>query len=77
MLNLDDIGKWLLLAGIGLAIVGGILWLLGRSTFLTNFPGNIQFQIGNIGCFIPLGLMIVITIVGTIVVNILIRILNK
>jgi DUF2905 family protein len=76
-MNLDELGKWLLLAGIGLAALGGILWLLGRSPFLTNFPGSVQIQLGNIGCFIPLGLMIVISLVGTLVLNILIRIFNK
>lgn len=77
MINLDEVGKWLLLAGISLAILGGLLWLLGRSSFLANFPGTIQIQSDHFGCLIPLGLMIVISVIGTLVLNILIRILNK
>lgn len=77
MIGFDEIGKWIIIGGLILMVIGGIVWLIGRGSFLANFPGTIQIAQGNFGCVIPVGLMIVISVVGTVVLNILIRLLNK
>lgn len=72
-----DLGKWLVLAGLGLALLGGMIWLLGHIPFFGNLPGDIRIQTQNFGCFFPLVSMIVLSILATIILNIIIRIVNK
>ena len=76
-MNLADLGKWIVISGVVLVLVGGLLWLMGRVPWLSNLPGNIWIQQGNFGCFIPLTAMIIISVIATIILNIVIRILNK
>ncbi len=72
-----DLGKWLILAGVGLAFLGGVIWLLGHLSFFGNLPGDIRIQTENVSCFFPLVSMIILSILATIVLNIIIRIINK
>lgn len=72
-----DLGKWLVLAGLGLALLGGMIWLLGHIPFFGNLPGDTRIQTQNFGCFFPLVSMIVLSILATIILNIIIRIVNK
>jgi hypothetical protein len=76
-MNFDDLGKWIVLAGIALIFVGGLMWLLGRIPFFGNLPGDIRIQTQNVSCFIPIVSMIIISVVATIILNIIIRIVNK
>lgn len=72
-----DLGKWLVIAGLGLALLGGLIWLLGHIPFFGNLPGDIRLQTQNFGCFFPIVSMIVLSILATIILNIVIRIVNK
>jgi len=76
-MNFIDLGKWLVLAGVGLALLGGVIWLLGHLPFFGNLPGDIHIQTQNFGCFFPLVSMIVLSILATIILNIVIRMINK
>jgi len=76
-MELGDLGKWLLIIGLALAALGGLLWLLGRLPFIGNLPGDIRIQNGNFGCFIPLGTMLLLSLLLTIILNILARWLHK
>jgi hypothetical protein len=77
MLNLSDLGKWLAIIGVVLAVLGGALWLLGKFTPLGSLPGDIRIQQGNFGCFIPLGTMLLLSLIATVLLNLLARIMNK
>jgi hypothetical protein len=72
-----DLGKWLIVAGAGLAVLGGVIWLLGHLPFFGNLPGDIRIQTENFTCFFPLVSMIILSILLTVVLNIIIRISNK
>ena len=76
-MSFAELGKWLVIAGLGLALLGGVMWLLGHIPFFGNLPGDIHIQTQNLSCFIPLASMIVLSILATIVLNIIIRIMNK
>jgi hypothetical protein len=76
-MNFDDLGKWVVVAGIALIFVGGLMWLLGRIPFFGNLPGDIRIQTQNMSCFIPIVSMIIVSVVATIILNIIIRIVNK
>jgi hypothetical protein len=69
--NLEGIGK-LLLSGAVLLVLGGIFLLLGRFG-LDRLPGDLVFRRGDFTLYAPIGLMIVVSIVLTILLNLFFR----
>ncbi|MGH2811593.1 MAG: DUF2905 family protein [Actinomycetota bacterium] len=65
-------GKILLLIGVILIVVGALVILLGRLG-ITSLPGDISFRRGNFQLFIPIGTSILLSIVLTILLNLLLR----
>ena len=55
-----------------LLVLGGLLLLLGRLG-LDRLPGDLVFRRGNLTVYFPIGLMILLSVVGTIVLNVLLR----
>ena len=76
-MDFADIGKWLVIAGLGLVALGGVLWLLGRVPGLGRLPGDINVQVGNVSCFAPIATMLILSLVLTIVLNVLARLFQK
>ena len=74
MIGLETIGRWLLIAGIGLALVGGLIVLLSRVfPNLSQFPGTIRIQGAGVTCIFPLLASIILSILLTILLNIFAR----
>ncbi len=73
---MEEIGKLLLFGGVILAIVGGVVLLLGKVGF-GQLPGDIVIQRDNFSCFFPLATSIILSIVLTLVLNIILRIINR
>lgn len=71
-MGLESIGKLLVGGALALLVVGGILLLLGRFG-VDRLPGDLTLRRGNFTLYFPIGLMIVLSIVGTIVLNIIFR----
>lgn len=74
------IGRLLILLGIGLVVVGGLVYLFARWGWgmnLFRLPGDIRIQTENVTCLIPLATMIILSIVLTVVLNIVIRLMNR
>ena len=69
---MDALGKMLLVAGVLIAALGGILLLAGRFG-LPRLPGDILVRRDHFTFYMPLGLMIVVSIVLTIILNLLSR----
>ncbi len=74
--NFALIGRWMLIAGIVIAVIGGIIWLLSRIPGISQIPGTIKIQVSGFTCIIPLLASIVISILLTIVLNLIARLLN-
>lgn len=75
--DLQTIGRWLVIAGVALAVVGALVWLLGRFTNLQELPGTIKIEIPGLTCIIPLLGSIVLSILLTIVINLILRGSNR
>ena len=73
MEDLESIGRLLLVAGIVLAIIGGVLLLGPRIPLLGQLPGDIRIERENLRIFIPLGTMLLLSLVLTVVLNLLNR----
>ena len=57
---------------VALLVLGGALFLLGRIG-VDRLPGDLVFRRGNFTLYFPIGLMILLSVVGTIVLNIVFR----
>jgi uncharacterized membrane protein len=55
-----------------LLVLGGLLFLLGRFG-LDRLPGDLVFKRGDFTLYIPIGLMVLLSVIGTIVLNIIFR----
>lgn len=78
MPDLAAVGRWLVIGGLALAAIGGLVILAARFGLpLGRLPGDIRYQSGNVTVFFPLVTMILLSVVLTVLVNIVLRILGK
>lgn len=70
--GLEGIGRLLVGGAIVLLVLGGIFLLLGRFG-LDRLPGDLVFRRGNLTVYFPIGLMILLSLVGTILLNLFFR----
>jgi len=70
---MEQVGKWLLVAGIALALLGGLVFLASKVPFLGRLPGDIIVQRDNFTFYFPLVTSILLSIVLTIVLNLVFR----
>jgi hypothetical protein len=80
MSDLTSVGRLVLLMGLGLVVLGALLWALGRVPgigALGRLPGDIRIETGNVSCFIPIVSMLLLSLLLTVVLNVVIRLLNR
>jgi len=61
----QQIGKWLIAAGIIIALTGGFVMILGRIG-LFKLPGDLEFGSKNWRLYLPIASCIIISIVLTV-----------
>jgi len=66
-----DIGRVLMMLGVALFVIGVLLTLAGRVPGLGNLPGDVSIERGNFRLYAPFGTMIVVSIVLSILLNLL------
>ena len=64
-----EVGRLVLVFGVILIVVGGALMLFGRF----HLPGDLSFRSGNSTIYIPLATSLIVSIVATIVLNLVFR----
>jgi DUF2905 family protein len=69
---MEDVGKALLVVALALGIIGGVLLVIGKLGF-DRLPGDIVIRRGGLTIYIPLGLMLVLSLVGSLVLGLLSR----
>ena len=72
LMGLEGIGRLLIGGAIVLLVVGGLFLLLGRLG-LDRLPGDLIFKRGNVTVYFPIGLMILVSVIGTILLNLFFR----
>lgn len=75
--SLPDLGRWLLIVGLGIAGLGLLLVLLGQMPWLGRLPGDIRIQRDNVSCFIPLATSLLLSLALTVILNLLIRLFRS
>ena len=71
-MGLEGLGRLLIGGALVLLVLGGLFLLLGRLG-LDRLPGDLVFRRGNFTVYFPIGIMILLSVVGTIVLNIILR----
>ena len=62
----QQIGKWLIFAGIFIAVLGGLVMVLGR-VGLFRLPGDIEWGGKNWRVYLPVASCIIISIILTLI----------
>jgi thiosulfate reductase cytochrome b subunit len=77
MQNMDSLGRWIVIAGIALVVVGGLVWLLSKIPGVSQLPGTFKIQLGDsFTCVFPILASIVLSILLTIVLNVIARLMK-
>jgi len=78
MPDTGTLGKWIILLGLGLALVGGLIWLAARLGLpLGRLPGDINIQNGNFSFYFPCASSILISILLTVLLNVVVRLIRR
>lgn len=70
---MTEIGRWLVVVGLVLAALGALMLLIGRFVPVGRLPGTISWQHGNVKVFVPIGVMLLLSVILTIVLNLIAR----
>jgi hypothetical protein len=70
---LNDLGRTLVVMGIALAVLGGILLLVGTVPGLGRLPGDISIERGNLRIYAPIATCLLLSLLLTIVLNVVAR----
>ncbi len=70
---MQDLAKLLIVFGVVIVLIGGALLVIGRVPFLGKLPGDITFSSGGFTCFFPLATSILLSIILTILLNLVVR----
>lgn len=68
-------GLVVILAGLGVVVVGVLIWS-GAFSWFGRLPGDVRHETDSVRVFIPITSMIVVSVVLTIVVNLVARFLR-
>ena len=71
-MSIEGLGRILIGVAIVLLVLGGLFLVLGRLG-IDRLPGDLVFKRGNVNVYFPIGLMILLSIVGTILLNLFFR----
>ena len=70
---LGSMGRWLILIGGGLLVMGLLIVLLSKLPWAGRLPGDVTIQRDNVTIYAPFGTMILLSVVLTLILNLLIR----
>lgn len=70
---MSDLGRVLMLVGGAIFVLGLIMLVAGRIPGLGHLPGDIRVQRGNFTLYAPLGTMVVLSVVLTLILNLVAR----
>ena len=76
--DLSTIGKWLIVAGLALALLGAGLWLVSKTGLpLGRLPGDIRIVRPGFTFYFPLTSSILVSLVLTLVISLVARLFRR
>ncbi len=62
----STLGKWIILVGLGIALIGGVIWLVGKTGLpLGRLPGDIRIERTGFRLYLPLTTCLLVSLVLT------------
>jgi hypothetical protein len=78
MPDMSSIARWLIFIGLFIAGVGLFLWIAARFNLpIGKLPGDFRFETKGFTCVFPLATSILISIFLTVLLNLILRWINK
>ena len=71
-MGLEGVGRLLVAGALVLLVLGTLFLVLGRFG-VERLPGDLVFRRGGLTVYFPIGFMILLSVVGTIVLNLVFR----
>jgi multisubunit Na+/H+ antiporter MnhG subunit len=68
--GLENLGKILLWVGLGIIVLGALFLVFAKLGF-TRLPGTFVFRGDNVTVYVPMGLMLVVSIAGSLILHFL------
>jgi uncharacterized membrane protein len=75
-MELNTLGRGLVVVGLLILLAGGVLIVAGRIPWLGHLPGDIVFERGGLTVFIPLTTMALVSILLTLLLNLVARLFH-
>ena len=73
----SQLGKWIVLIGLLIVLVGGIVWLLGdKLSWLGRLPGDIRYEGENVNFYFPVTTMIILSVLLSFLISLINRLFN-
>lgn len=72
-MNTGAIGKFIILMGIILVVVGGLFLLMGKIPFIGRLPGDIYIQKKNFHFYFPIVTCLLISFILTLILSLIFR----
>ena len=69
----ESMGRMILYIGVVLVLIGGFFILVSKVPWFGRLPGDISFRRGGITLFIPFTTMVLVSVVLTLLLNIIWR----
>ncbi len=77
-MDLMPLARVMAVFGIVLLVVAGILYFMGRLDIpLGSLPGDLKFKRGNFTCAVPLVSSLIISVVLTLILNVILYFFKK
>jgi hypothetical protein len=77
-MDMVPVARFIILTGVVLILIGGLVYLVGRLGLpLGRLPGDIRIEREGFTCFFPLATMILLSVLLTILLNVIVRLLNR
>jgi len=71
---MNELGRYIIMMGIMLIFVGGIVYILGdKTSWFGNLFGDMKYEGEKVRVYAPFASMIIVSIVLTVVINIILR----
>jgi hypothetical protein len=64
-----ELGKLLVIAGIALALVGGLLWLAPQIPWLGRLPGDLRIERPGVRLYLPIATSLALSVLLTLILN--------
>jgi len=73
----SQLGKWIVLIGLIIVLVGGVVWVLGdKLSWLGRLPGDIRYEGENVNFYFPVTTMIILSILLSFLISLINRLFN-